>query len=103
MEGHGGRETEGDRMGANSVVRGAGVEGIEGELGDKEILGEPAIVQAPAGPHDRVGVAANVPGKASARSILLEIARSKLIHQVERAGPLQHAELSRRSPDHTDI
>src|SRR5205807_3525065 len=96
-------EAESNCIWANPVVCGAGVEGIEGKLADKEVLGEGIIVHPPAGAHYCFRIPKSVPCSARSGSEVVEVTRIELVYLMECAGGIKQAEAVLLIADHARI
>src|SRR5262249_30648215 len=66
-----------------------GIEGVEREMADEEVLRERVIIQAPTGAQNGAAIAAQVIGSAQARSKFVEVARIKAGRTAALANQLQ--------------
>src|SRR5262249_14218555 len=100
----GGTEAEGNRVGSHAVVGGTGVEGVEGKLADKEVLGEAIIVHAPPGAKHRPAVAAHVPCQGHPGPKIVPIFRIELLDRIDgRRHGIEKTELVLLFSDHAEV
>src|SRR6185503_10496079 len=97
------REAERDGIRSDSVISRAGIEGVERQLADKEILRESVIVHAPAGADNGLAVAMSVPGNAGAGRKIIQVAGIQLLDGIHVSGRVNQAETVLLFPDHAKI